>query len=100
MISLQADDVGKSNPGCCCGGVVVRRRAALAQTSVYLVLSACSLLPLHIISFLHLLTVYYNLCWLLEVPSPIPTQVAATTAHRMQAIDGQRTTNLGHSSRK
>jgi hypothetical protein len=66
MISLQADDVGKSNPDCCCGCVVVRRRAGLAQTSVYLVLSACSLLPLHIISFLHLLlytTIYAGSCW-------------------------------------
>jgi hypothetical protein len=54
----------------CCGAAV--RRTA---TDLRIIFSAlCPLfLPLHIISFLHLLTVYYNLCWLLLVPSPITT---------------------------
>jgi hypothetical protein len=54
-----------------CGGAAVRRTAS----DLRIILSAlCPLfLPLHIISFLRLLTAYYTLCWLLLVPSPIKT---------------------------
>jgi hypothetical protein len=74
------------------GDAAGRRGGALRQSSVYLVLCARSLFLLLVVSFLHLLSVYRNRCWLLQVPSPVGIGVVGFSGH----VGGLGHGGLGH----